>query len=289
MNAKMRNENNVTIVVKTERVSVASRGSQDSLKENSIPKSSAVAIPAPVEKPVAPNLSVDSVRRSASIEIIPVKQVEIDITHNDSDLMKPPPSLPPKAQNKPRNRKNNQKTEDVNPTQPLPIRVTRSKIKKEKPSIERSQSNVEASVKDNEATLREVVSDYSVLTQSKTNNNENKKQKEKKKYPMPMLIKIERTSDKKEDETFDVPINNQTVTIENNQPNSNETITLGKASEGNVVNETVTLAKNPHDSLMTEDNSEDENNDSMNVPLSKLHEKPVELPPLKLKKNEVFK
>ena len=109
---------------------------------------------------------------------------------------------------------------------------------------------------------------------------EAQKKGEKKKYPMPMLIKLEEpVKDKKEslktsdaaDKTFNLPaINNETITVAQAQTTP--------------LNETVTLEKNPHDSLMTEDNDEDEEGEaSMHVPLA------MPAPSLKLKKNEVFK
>lgn len=78
------------------------------------------------------------------------------------------------------------------------------------------------------------------------------------------------------DQTFNVErAINETITI---GPALNETITLPNA------NATVTLHKNIHDSLMTEDNDDEEM--EMAPPLPK--SKPPQVP-LKLKKNEVFK
>lgn len=302
----MRNDNNISVVVKSERISVVNSSSRDSLKENATPK---------------PSINKEAARRSVSVEIIPNKPVEIDITKDESsERMMPPPPLPnPKSK---RGRPTKPKNEEIDPTQPLPLRVTRSKIKKEKPSLEKTQSAKQLNVTPlscdkNSMAVRKSFSDSSVLAQSKINttattstsaNETQRKEHLKKKYPLPFLIKIERSSDEQKssknsvpknksveahkssnvaNETFNCPINDQTVTINGAQSNAvvnDETIVL--AQNGNV-NETVTIEKNPHDSLMTEDNDEDE--ESMLTPLSKLQAKAVELPALKLKKNEVFK
>lgn len=291
----MRNDNNTTVIVKTERSSGAAfsnKSSRESLKENSIPKKSEQSV-------------VDD-RRSASVEIIANKPVEIDITNDDSDRSMPPP-LPPK-QKRGRPKKNNETDQG-----PLP-RFTRSKIKKEKPSMEKAQSSKQLTSESSQSNmpLRKSNSDSSVLLkQNKTaasssmkGNDETvaasektiHKKGEKKKYPIPMLIKMEKLSDTKAteekeeekleaaDKTFDFPINEA---VSSGAPNiiNNETITLAPAN----VNETITLEKNPHDSLMTEDNDEDEDDGeaSMYVPLSKYKTNP--LPQLNLKKNEVFK
>jgi hypothetical protein len=282
----MRNDNNTTVIVKSERVSgqVRMSNSRDSLKENSVPRND----------------------RSQSVEIIPTKPVEIDITHDDSDRM-PPPPLPPK-QKKTKAKKN----EEVDPTQPLPLRVTRSKIKKEKVSVGKTQS--ESAIKEAPVAVRKSQSDTSVLQKTVETSVTQSKGKPKK-YPMPILVKIERKSEdvvpakeapvpastdkksveKKPDEneeinsptnqvnneTFNLPSGDQTVTI--GPAINNETITLESAPAGNV-NETITLDRN-QDSLMTEDNDEEENA-SMNIPLSQISAVPQAL---KLKKNEVFK
>lgn len=132
---------------------------------------------------------------------------------------------------------------------------------------------------------------------------------------MPILIKIERKtrsgslketpqSPQENDspgvnavvnETFDVAsssnkaangINNETVTLEPRIA-MNETVTIATVPNPNA---TVTLEKNPHDSLMTEDNDDEEESDDDERPLAQMAAKkdPPVLPP-KLKKNEVFK
>lgn len=296
----MRNENNTTVIVKSERVSVQERksNSRDSLKENSNPTSHN-------------EVTKETARRSQSVEIIPTKPVEIDITHDDSDRM--PPPLPPKQK-----KTKAKKDEEADPTKPLPLRVTRSKIKKEKVSVGNTQS--ETTIKDTvSATVRKSQSDSSVL--QKTVETSVTQSKAKKKYPMPILVKIERTSEEKQqskekqvkevpttdkksvenervnspmnqvnNETFNLPNANETVTIVPAAAAlaqiNNETITLEQVPPaGNINNETVTLERNPNDSLMTEDNDE-EDNASMNAPLSQIAPVPLTL---KLKKNEVFK
>jgi hypothetical protein len=299
----MRNDNNVTVVVKTERVSSVAihNASRDSLKENSIPVSG-------IKMSV---MRDNDDRRSASVEIINTKPVEIDITKDEANIMMPPPELPPKQNHKGRTQKPPADL-PIDPTQPLPIRVTRSKVKKEKQSIEKATSETFVSKNANAASVRKSNSE-NILPQSKADeitsevaNKTNNKKNDKKKYPMPILIKLElddetASTKKKEvniskepsmnqavgtpNQTFDVPVN-ETVTISTAASINNETITL--ATNQNV-NETVVLEKNDrHDSLMTEDNDEDEAEVSMNVPLSQLQKAPT-LPSLKLKKNEVFK
>lgn len=312
----MRNDNNTTVIVKSERASDQNNvtNSRDSLKENAVPP------------PVATiDITAENIRRSQSVEIIPVKPIEIDITLDNSDRIMPPPPLPPK-QKKGRHAK---KPEEVDPTQPLPLRVTRSKIKKEKVSVDKTQSettvkevNITNSVRksQSESVLQQTVdsSDNSVL-QKTVEISMAPGGKPKKKYPMPILIKMERTSEdkrasKEKRVSKEVPaaaspiaatennassphndVNDETFNLPNGEPTAplsaainNETITLEPAPEANL-NATVTLEKNPQDSLMTEDNDEEENT-SMDVPLSQLT---ASVPPpqqtLKLKKNEIFR
>lgn len=92
-----------------------------------------------------------------------------------------------------------------------------------------------------------------------------------------------------ETKTVDEPMCNETFNI---APTVNETVTY----EAGVANEPITLTKsdnvvekNPHDSLMTEDNDE-ENQSSEDVPIAMLKQPtPSALPQLKLKNNVVFK
>lgn len=116
---------------------------------------------------------------------------------------------------------------------------------------------------------------------------------------MPILVKIEATDDENlqqgdqtgdyangqsKDNTYNViQTVNRTV-----GGKMNETITLEPRINDDP-NATVTLDKNTHDSLMTDD-LDDMNETSENIPLAKLLPKePPQLPLLKLKKNEVFK
>lgn len=300
-NLKMRNENNQTVIIKSERVSSQIRvsNSRDSLKENSNPAS---------YQKVPEDIAKENVRRSQSVEIIPTKPVEIDITLDDSGRTQMPPPPLPLKQKKTRAKKN----EETDPTKPLPLRVTRSKIKKEKVSVDKTQSETTVQEINSTAPVRKSQSENSVL--QKTVETSVSQPKGKKKYPVPFLIKIERESkDKKSieekqpepvvkpidenakqteeinsplhqvNETFNLPNANQTDTI--STAVNNETITL--ATVANIINnETVTIDKNPNDSLMTEDNDDEEERASMNVPLSHLSAVP---PTIKLKKNEVFK
>jgi len=247
------------------------------------------------------------IKRSMSVEIIPsIKPVEIDITDDSADKM-PPPPIPGKKK-----KAQKQSSQEVSPDLPLQMRITRSKIKKEKPSIGKSISSKELQkpADDENNQIKKSISE-SVLhddTQKINDTTTASKKGCKKKYPLPILIKLEKLSIENVQETASPsnvemaspqndenipPIQvaekeqnfpmNETVTINTNLP-VNETVTLA-----NNVNETYN--KNVHDSLMTEDNDEDT---SMELPLAQIKEKNKvdhhpQLP-LKLKtKNEVFK
>lgn len=80
-------------------------------------------------------------------------------------------------------------------------------------------------------------------------------------------------------ETFNVA----TPQLNNTPPVLNETVTIAP------VNTTVTLSKNIHDSLMTEDNDEDEPMEDAPPPLPPKKQAPIRQYSLRLKKNEVFK
>jgi hypothetical protein len=112
-------------------------------------------------------------------------------------------------------------------------------------------------------------------------------------YPMPILIKIEPEEVASKKTTTEVvatleidpePAKSCNETFEV-APANNDTFNVSSAN-----NETIAVAPVTHDSLMTEDNDED--NISMDVPLSLLKQKLPVLPSIpgsKLKKNEVFK
>lgn len=287
------------------------------MKENAQPNVARVSVDEGVGS--EPDLPKNrDVKRSMSVEIIPsLKPIEIDITDDSADKM-PPPPIPGK---KKKAQKQSNIDIPVDPTQPMPVRVTRSKIKKEKPSIGKADSSKElqkpVEAEDNliqKSVSESVLHDQTQKVNDTTATSLASKKVSKKKYPMPILVKIEKlsieeiqkvpslpkavmssTSDaelpKNDDEnippiesaekTRSFPIN-ETVTINSNLP-VNETVTLATN-----VNETYN--KNMHDSLMTEDNDED----SMEQPLSQIKEnnKVDHHPqlPIKLKtKNEVFK
>lgn len=119
---------------------------------------------------------------------------------------------------------------------------------------------------------------------------------------MPILIKIEATEgneppvavEKEQAESARVlQESNETFNVaqtekEAVEPKMNETVTIEPRKSENP-NATITLDKNLHESLMTEDN-DDINESSEDLPLAQLKvTKPPQLPLLKLKKNEVFK
>lgn len=287
------------------------------MKENAQPNVARVSVDEGMGS--EPDLPTNrDIKRSMSVEIIPsLKPIEIDITDDSADKM-PPPPVPGKKKKAPK-----QSNLDVpaDPTQQIPLRVTRSKIKKEKPSIGKAVSSKELqkSVETDDNPIQKSISESVLHDQTQKVNDTTtaslaSKKGSKKKYPMPILVKIEKlsieeikkvpsppktvmpsTSDavlphndnenipplESAEKTRSFPIN-ETVTINTNLP-VNETVTLATN-----VNETYN--KNMHDSLMTEDNDED----SMEQPLSQIKEsnKVDHHPqlPIKLKtKNEVFK
>jgi hypothetical protein len=297
----MRNENNT--VIKTERVS-SMGGSRESIKENKEPENEVNG--AKSQKRKSPDEGIQSAtesdagsergarsKRSDSVELITAKTVEIDITSGDDFDKMPPPAVPKKATKKTRT-KQKKPAEEVEPEDPQPgaLRVTRSKIKQEKVSIDR----IPAQLPEVETSLQST----SDVDSTKSNETAVSK-KAKKQYPMPILVKIEnpdeiarKLSEAAEsppvfdsptvevcNETFNVPTVNETVTL-GPAPTMNETVTISHNP-----NETVTISRNPNESLMTEDNDDDEE-----IPLSVLKNQKQPLPTmpaLKLKKNEVFK
>ncbi|CAO1325447.1 unnamed protein product [Diamesa serratosioi] len=300
---KMRNDNN-TIIIKTERV-----------RSSSINKS--VKVPSPVvilkenipdpivitqttettdiplkqkSKRNSPDEGIQSAceadlvikkssSRSNSIEIINIKPpVEIDITVKKS-----------RTKQKAQPTSDSSEIASVISTEVVrePLRITRSKIKQEKPSI---GGLVEKIINDN--TVAEVT------LSTKSSNETVTKEKKKKKYPMPILIKLEPEvtedppiADSQANDTFNVPaIANETITI---TPALNETITVVTRSSlnENNPNTTVTIERNAHESLMTEDNDDDEQSaqePQMAPPLTKKMPKLLQKTEMLLKKNEVF-
>lgn len=303
MNLKMRNDNNV--VVKTERSSSINKtSSRESIKENKEPekpvnqkrKSPDEGIQSACDSPSSERAS----KRSNSIEVISAKIVEIDLSNVDDNERMPPPSLTKKGGKK-ATPSNASAVPEIDATGGL--RVTRSKIKQEKVSITPTPSFTQSTISATStavsapemapppAPVPVVMAPPSVDSTLRTN--ETSEVKKKKKYPMPILIKMERTSDEKSsrknsgkeqvasppvqpnDETFNIPAggNNETFQI---APTTNE---AGPDT-------TVTLSRNPNESLMTEDNDDEAAIDQ-----------PPPIPPkpktqagsaLKLKKNEVF-
>lgn len=186
-----------------------------------------------------------------------------------------------------------------------PLRITRSKIKQEKPSL--GSSSVE--IKPIEKTVLENTVAEVTMSTTKSNETVTTKEKKKKKYPMPILIKLEpdsvpdddstavdslTTTDPQVNDTFNVSlIADKTITMSNNKnPALNETVTVTRESMHENPNDTVTIERNAHDSLMTEDNDDDEplsQETQMAPPLTKKMPQLLLKPEMKLKKNEVFK
>lgn len=184
-----------------------------------------------------------------------------------------------------------------------PLRITRSKIKQEKPSL--GSSSVEPKQVE-KTVLENTVAEVTIST--KSNDTVTTKEKKKKKYPMPILIKLEPTesvadvaavdsptpADPHVNDTFNVPlVANETITLSNNEgPALNETVTVLRESLHDNPNATVTIERNAHESLMTEDNDEDEPSTQGNLmapPLTKKMPQLLLKSDMKLKKNEVFK
>ncbi|CRK86348.1 CLUMA_CG000210, isoform A [Clunio marinus] len=311
LNAKMRNEAD-SVVIKTERTD-SDRESRSSLKENKAPSSKPrVSRDEGIQSSTE---TLSTLSRSNSVEIVAQKFELIDITvDNDLDKMPPPPIPAKKGGKKTRTKKQpNQHqqnlVEDQSEDSQPQLRITRSKIKKEKMSTDSVISQPSTSQQIENEKPSEVVNDEaSGKTASTADVPAPVKKKEKKKYPLPILIKMEVDSPiKKSNEVKEVqnsvePVKEAINIPENlSEPSCNETfnvVTEPKTAATPVMNETITIAtatsgsafvdnKNPHDSLMTEDN-DDEENTSMDIPLSSLKSKTSPLPALKLKKNEVF-
>lgn len=287
-------------MIKNERSSSV-RASSDSAKENTRPNNQ------DVDEGVGSMPDLRTKERSMSVEIIPSKPVEIDITEEkDTDKM-PPPPIPVKGKKKAPKQQNVEIPAD--PTQPIPVRFTRSKIKKEKPSIGKTKSLKDVgsskSSEDEAQTVKKTASETIIST--KSNDSVASKKGTKKNYPMPILVKIERdsgaasTSSELNDNAANAenippstgsndispktsvevpqaaPVMNETVTLTSNLP-ANQTVTL---TSNFVMNETYnknpsetynknpneTYNKGPNDSLMTEDNDDDV---SMETPLVQL-------------------
>lgn len=300
----MRNDNNC-VSIKIERSSSSNSSgslnkatSFESIKENREPeknqkrKSPDEGIQSATESEA---ISQRSSKRSNSVEIIRAKIDEIDITNDEEGKMLPP-AIPKKTVKKVRAKAKKQQDEEVEP-EPKGLRVTRSKIKKEKLSIIDTALSAASLAPEPEAnfgisisTAAPVAPDQSVISETSVS------KKGKKRYPMPILVKIEqddkptrkassrsnKQSDPKPAETL-APVEKPGDETFNVAPPliNDETFTAGPA-----MNETVT--KNPHDSLMTDDNDEDSQEPSAPPLPPKKHQQPPQPGP-KLKKNEVFK
>lgn len=321
MNVKMRNDNNI-VAVKVERTSsLAKTNSRDSIKENKEPekpinqkrKSPDEGIQSSCDSPSSERAS----KRSNSVEVISAKIVEIDLSNVDDNEKMPPPSLTKKGNNK----KASQSTLSSvpEPETSKVLRVTRSKIKQEKVSIAPQVSFTSNTISATSTAISAPVLPAPAAVMSpevmappaaivpvvmapppapvdatlKINETVEGK-KPKKKYPMPILIKMERVSEEFPSRKNSKKMDQAPVTSPPVQPNdetfnipagdANETFQIAPAGAG--PDTTVTLSKNPHDSLMTEDNDDEA-----------ALELPPPLPPkpkiqsgsaMKLKKNEVF-
>lgn len=266
----MRNDNN-TVVIKSERVSKSISDSRESTKENEAPANEIRSSQETLSEKEFANASLHAAKRSNSVEIIATKTDSIEITDDDNEKddarpasLMPPPAAPEAKKAAKKTRTKQAKIDIPEPTQPSVLRFTRSKIKLEKLSVDHMMPPP--------LTLSTRTSQSESTTVGKvpaeTTMNKGMKKVKKVKYPMPILVKIEQIEDPESGEKPSNGVVNETFNVEPVNPNA-----------------TVTLEKNPHDSLMTEDND-----DSMEIPLAniKIAEPPKLLPSLKLKKNEVF-
>lgn len=123
-------------MIKVERTSsILHSSSRESIKENRAPEAN--------QKRRSPDEGIQSApesqrssKRSDSIEIISSKVMEIDITDDDGGKMLPPPLPLKKGNTKKTRTKQNKKPEVVEEALPGGLRITRSKIKQEKVSID---------------------------------------------------------------------------------------------------------------------------------------------------------
>lgn len=150
----MRNDNN-KVFIKQERSS-SIRGSTESIKENKVPEMTNKPQTDQVIQATSSDLGATfTSKKSDSVEIICAKTVEVDITSDvDVDKM-PPPAIPKKIVKKTRTKQIkavDNTVPEVPPNEPL--RITRSKIKTEKVSVDRqaSKSTVDRPLSSNGST-----------------------------------------------------------------------------------------------------------------------------------------
>lgn len=284
-NSKLRNDNNVATYVKSERSSTSER--RDSTKENSEPRA--------LKK--TSTIKSDRSKRSESVEIIGAsKIVEIDMTKDDDVDKMPPPSMPITKTKSKRINKSKQTKDDKSDGENSII-LPQSEIKKEKVSIETTITNQTQIISESgSSTFSATMIQQSTICETTTV----KGKKGKKKYPMPMLVKMEPdevpkiAEVAKSSSASNEHLINETFDVQKAQPN--QTVTLASGA----MNETVTLEtnvekkssdRNLHDSLMTEDNddedAEEENAASATFAIPEIRDEPPPLPPKK-KHNEVF-
>lgn len=302
----MRNDMNEVVIKKEPSRSL--RSSCESIKENKTPangesekrKSPDEGIQSAVESEVG---SARSSKRSNSVEVISKKLVEIDLTANETSLEAMPP---PKVAVKKTRTKQKQPTPVIETESTGEVRITRSKIKQEKLSIPAKSSEITIPKKV-EPELSVLQADP--LQKSKvllTANESVASKKAKKKYPLPMLIKVEPeemaafrvgSTKKSQPEKVEQPLvqPERAQSSEAQDQICNDTFNVPPAMNttvnvATVADTTVTLTRNVHDSLMTEDNDE-EADVSMEVlpPPLPPKKQPLPVSALKLKKNEVFK
>lgn len=137
MGTKLRNDNNVAVAIKSERSSssISSARSNESVKENKTPHGHQRK--SPDEGIQSASESDAGSTRNHSVELITTKIDEIDITGADSDKM-PPPQVPQKMTKKARTKQKKQQHQPMEEEEAPQgvLRVTRSKIKQEKVSMD---------------------------------------------------------------------------------------------------------------------------------------------------------
>lgn len=137
MGTKLRNDNKVAVSVKSERSSsISSARSSESVKENKTPNENQRKSPDEGIQSASES-DAGSTTRSHSVELITTKIDEIDITGADGEMM-PPPQVPQKVTKKARTKQKKQQHQPMEEEEVSSgtLRVTRSKIKQEKISID---------------------------------------------------------------------------------------------------------------------------------------------------------
>lgn len=289
--AKMRNENNVAVIIREDKsidssnsdvlVNVKHEKSRSSNRNQNKRQS-------PDESSPPPPPPKSTGTHNSSIEIIPTKPVQIELLSDSDGADKMPPPLAPVPKKTKRVAKK-ASTVTVPEIESEPIRITRSKIKKEKPSLIIDESSV---LTETTTIMPELI--QTRVTRSKSSDIQQqlvqsepikaptpipeptlaepdiapeatKKTKKKKKCPMPMLIKTEKLSESsmpqnKEDdpilnETYNMPPLKDINTIDNKQLNDKQTTKITKNKKDDTNEDEMAMSEN-NDTFVTANGNE---------------------------------